>query len=113
MGVILAGVRVATVIGVGTATISAAIGAGGLGNLIFAGIAIVVGALAQRALRAYGRKASTSVSFLFEMTIREAIAQLAGKISATEMQEMNYQVDGEFRKLEEVVAEFLESKGLI
>ncbi|NER35261.1 MAG: ABC transporter substrate-binding protein [Oscillatoria sp. SIO1A7] len=45
--------------------------------------------------------------------LREAIAQLAGKISATEMQEMNYQVDGEFRKLEEVVTEFLESKGLI
>lgn len=41
MGVILAGVRVATVIGVGTATIAAAIGAGGLGNLIFAGISMV------------------------------------------------------------------------
>jgi len=41
MGVILAGVRVAAVIGVGTATIAAAIGAGGLGNLIFAGISMV------------------------------------------------------------------------
>lgn len=41
MGVILAGVRVATAIGVGTATIAAAIGAGGLGALIFQGISMV------------------------------------------------------------------------
>lgn len=38
---ILAGVRVATVIGVGTATIAAAIGAGGLGEYIFRGVASV------------------------------------------------------------------------
>jgi osmoprotectant transport system permease protein len=41
MGVILAGVRVATVIAVGIATIAAAIGAGGLGVFIFRGIAVV------------------------------------------------------------------------
>lgn len=41
MGVILAGVRVATVIGIGIATIAAAIGAGGLGVLIFRGISAV------------------------------------------------------------------------
>src|SRR5215510_6106424 len=35
---ILAGVRVATVVGVGTATIAAAIGAGGLGQYIFRGV---------------------------------------------------------------------------
>lgn len=35
---ILAGVRVATVVGVGTATIAAAIGAGGLGEYIFRGV---------------------------------------------------------------------------
>lgn len=40
-GVILAGVRVATVVGVGTATIAAAIGAGGLGTYIFRGVAMV------------------------------------------------------------------------
>jgi osmoprotectant transport system permease protein len=40
-GVILAGVRVATVIGVGVATIAAAIGAGGLGVFIFRGVAMV------------------------------------------------------------------------
>ena len=39
--VILAGVRVATVIGVGVATIAAAIGAGGLGEFIFRGVATV------------------------------------------------------------------------
>lgn len=38
---IIAGVRVATVIGVGTATIAAAIGAGGLGEYIFRGLAMV------------------------------------------------------------------------
>jgi len=40
-GVILAGVRVATVISVGVATIAAAIGAGGLGEYIFRGLAMV------------------------------------------------------------------------
>ncbi|NJM69975.1 MAG: ABC transporter permease [Scytonema sp. RU_4_4] len=41
LSVILAGVRVATVIAIGIATIAAAIGAGGLGELIFRGIAVV------------------------------------------------------------------------
>ncbi len=41
MGVILAGIRVATVISVGVATIAAAIGAGGLGVYIFRGVAMV------------------------------------------------------------------------
>jgi osmoprotectant transport system permease protein len=41
LGVILAGVRLATVIGVGIATIAAAIGAGGLGEFIFQGISMV------------------------------------------------------------------------
>jgi len=39
--IILAGVRVATVIGIGVATIAAAIGAGGLGVFIFRGVAMV------------------------------------------------------------------------
>jgi osmoprotectant transport system permease protein len=38
---ILAGLRVATVVGVGTATIASAIGAGGLGDYIFRGLAMV------------------------------------------------------------------------
>jgi osmoprotectant transport system permease protein len=41
LGVIVAGVRVATVICVGLATIAAAIGAGGLGEFIFRGLAMV------------------------------------------------------------------------
>jgi osmoprotectant transport system permease protein len=54
--VVLAGVRVAAVIGVGTATIAAAIGAGGLGSYVFRGIAtvdtrlILAGALPAAAL---------------------------------------------------------------
>ena len=39
--VILAGIRIATVTAVGVATIAAAIGAGGLGELIFRGVAMV------------------------------------------------------------------------
>ena len=55
-GVILAGVRVATVIGVGLATIAAPIGAGGLGTLVFSGLAsldngrILAGAIPAAAL---------------------------------------------------------------
>ncbi|MGL5065148.1 MAG: ABC transporter permease [Microcoleus sp.] len=41
LGVILAGVRVATVTAIGLATIAAAIGAGGLGVFIFRGVATV------------------------------------------------------------------------
>jgi len=41
LGVMMAGVRTATVIGVGVATIAAAIGAGGLGVYIFRGVAMV------------------------------------------------------------------------
>ncbi|MEH2257038.1 ABC transporter permease [Nostoc sp.] len=41
LGVILAGVRLATVIAIGIATIAAAIGAGGLGVFIFRGISVV------------------------------------------------------------------------
>ena len=41
LGVIVAGVRVAVVLAVGIATIAAAIGAGGLGELIFRGLAMV------------------------------------------------------------------------
>lgn len=54
--VILAGVRIATVIGVGVATIAAAIGAGGLGVYIFQGVArvdhvvILAGAIPAAAL---------------------------------------------------------------
>ena len=39
--VILAGIRVATVVGIGVTTIAAAIGAGGLGVFIFRGVAMV------------------------------------------------------------------------
>jgi osmoprotectant transport system permease protein len=40
-GVIMAGIRVAAVVGVGVATIAAAVGAGGLGVYIFRGVATV------------------------------------------------------------------------
>ncbi|MBW4425223.1 MAG: ABC transporter substrate-binding protein [Nostoc desertorum CM1-VF14] len=44
--------------------------------------------------------------------LRTAIASLAGKISADEMQQLNYLVEGELRDIKDVVREFLKSKGL-
>jgi osmoprotectant transport system permease protein len=41
MGTIMAGIRVATVIAIGVATIAAAVGAGGLGEFVFRGLAMV------------------------------------------------------------------------
>ena len=41
MPAIVAGIRIATVVGIGVATIAAAIGGGGLGTLIFRGVAMV------------------------------------------------------------------------
>ncbi|MEN8145424.1 MAG: ABC transporter permease [Gemmatimonadota bacterium] len=41
LGMIMGGVRLATVIGIGVATVAAAIGAGGLGVFIFQGLAMV------------------------------------------------------------------------
>ena len=41
LSVIIAGIRVATVLSIGVATIAAAIGAGGLGEYIFRGLAMV------------------------------------------------------------------------
>jgi osmoprotectant transport system permease protein len=43
LGFIFAGIRVATVIGIGVATIAAAVGAGGLGMFIFRGVSMVDG----------------------------------------------------------------------
>jgi len=40
-GIIVAGMRIATVVSIGLATIAAAIGAGGLGEFIFRGLAMV------------------------------------------------------------------------
>jgi len=44
--------------------------------------------------------------------LQDTFQQLGGLISEPEMRRMNYQIDGEFRKVEEVVKEFLQSKGL-
>jgi osmoprotectant transport system substrate-binding protein len=44
--------------------------------------------------------------------VRDAIAELAGKISSDEMRKMNYEVDGEHRDAADVAREFLQSKNL-
>jgi len=44
--------------------------------------------------------------------IRQALADLSGKISDAEMRNLNYEVDGKKRDVREVVSEFLRSKGL-
>ena len=44
--------------------------------------------------------------------VRQALDELAGKISEDQMRRMNYAVDGERRDIQEVVREFLKSTGL-
>lgn len=44
--------------------------------------------------------------------IRQVLDDLAGKISDTEMRQLNYEVDGKKRDVKELVSEFLKSKGL-
>ncbi|MCC5617252.1 ABC transporter substrate-binding protein [Nostoc sp. CHAB 5836] len=44
--------------------------------------------------------------------LKTAIASLAGKISADEMRQLNYLVEGELRDIKDVVQEFRKSKGL-
>jgi len=44
--------------------------------------------------------------------VERAVADLAGKISAEEMRQLNYAVDGQHRDLKEVAREFLRSKQL-
>ena len=61
LSTVLAGVRVATVLTIGVATIAAAVGAGGLGEFIFRGLAMVnnqlilAGAIPAAAAGAGGR----------------------------------------------------------
>jgi len=45
--------------------------------------------------------------------IEGAIAELVGKISSQEMRQLNYQVEGELRDIQQVVREYLQSKNLI
>lgn len=60
-----------------------------------------------------------AVPIIREETLRQhpevgtALAELAGKISDREMQQLNYAVDGEHRDLKSVVQEFLRKKGLL
>jgi osmoprotectant transport system substrate-binding protein len=44
--------------------------------------------------------------------LRTAIASIVGKISADEMRQLNYLVEGELRDIKDVVQEFRKSKGL-
>jgi osmoprotectant transport system substrate-binding protein len=45
--------------------------------------------------------------------VGEALAQLGGKITDQEMQQLNYALDGKHRDVKEVAHEFLRSKGLV
>lgn len=44
--------------------------------------------------------------------VRQALTELAGRISAEEMRQLNYAVDGEHRDVKDVVREFRRRKGL-
>ncbi|HET7217861.1 MAG TPA: ABC transporter permease/substrate-binding protein [Vicinamibacterales bacterium] len=78
---IVAGIRVAAVIGVGTATIAAAVGAGGLGEYIFRGLSMVdptvilAGAIPAAAL-ALGLDGALTLA---ERAVRSMIAGRAGR----------------------------------
>jgi osmoprotectant transport system substrate-binding protein len=45
--------------------------------------------------------------------VAQALAELGGKISDREMQQLNYALDGQHRDVKDVVHEFLRSKGLV
>jgi osmoprotectant transport system substrate-binding protein len=45
--------------------------------------------------------------------VAQAIAELGGKISDQEMQQLNYALDGQHRDVKDVAHEFLQSKGLV
>lgn len=99
---IVAGIRVAAVIGVGTATIAAAVGAGGLGEYIFRGLSMVdstvilAGAvpaailaltidggltLLERALKARSGSPARSVAFIASAVVIAAVA--VGAVAAS------------------------------
>jgi len=105
---IVAGIRVAAVVGVGTATIAAAIGAGGLGEYIYRGLSMVdttvilAGAIpaavlalavdgalwaAERLLstrrRRGARRAAASASIVIAVIVLVASSTLAGRASGT------------------------------
>ena len=42
--------------------------------------------------------------------VKQALDELAGKISDNDMRQLNYAVDGQHRDVKEVVREFLQSK---
>jgi osmoprotectant transport system substrate-binding protein len=44
--------------------------------------------------------------------LQKPLSQLDGILTADEMQELNYEVEGELRKIKEVVSEFRQAKGL-
>jgi osmoprotectant transport system substrate-binding protein len=46
------------------------------------------------------------------LEVRQALDELAGKISDEDMRRLNYAVDGQHRDVKEVVREFLRGKGL-
>ena len=80
LGVIFAGIRVATVIAVGVATIAAAVGAGGLGTFIFRGVSMVdsrtilAGAIPAAALaliRLRPRRAPEAIHEIAEPDLRD------------------------------------------
>jgi len=50
---------------------------------------------------------------LLHPEVAQAIAELAGKISDREMQQLNYALDGQHRDVKDVAHEYLRSKGLV
>ena len=100
--VIVAGIRTAAVVGVGIATLSAFIGAGGLGQFINRGLA-----LSNSKLIFLGALPADTLEQLPEVKI--ILAGLANSISDETMRQLNRQVDLENKSVADVVREFLEN----
>lgn len=131
---IVAGLRVATVVGVGTATIAAAIGAGGLGEYIFrglsmvdsttilagaipaAGLALIAdGCLAWLAHRLRSRRASTRGPALAAVVALTVVALLVWSVSAGSSRSSVVVGSKNFTEqvlLGELLAQAIESEGL-
>src|SRR5262245_12422748 len=132
---ILGGIRVATVVGVGTATIAAAIGAGGLGEYIFRGLSMVdstvilAGAIpaallavaadglltwVERALRPSRRPASRRSALAMAAAVLLAVLVIAGVSmrSAPDAIVVGSKNFTEQIILGELLAQSLEAKGL-
>jgi osmoprotectant transport system permease protein len=137
MPVIMAGIRTATILIIGTATIAALIGAGGLGDIILLGIdrndyaliimgavpaallAIIFDVLLRQLEKISFKKvmvATGAFTLILILIIGSTFIHQGGQkklVIAGKMRRMNYEVDVNGKSAETVAKEFLTKAGLI